>query len=129
MYSERLFFDDKSVKSPYKDPKIDAIVILIQHPIIPVNDPISNMRSKSPSPIPFLLRKYLNMELILNKKKYPNSAPKMLSLRDNGNKSYALKVHPSGTRKVVAKREMSMVSISERIVTINAEKNMKYAKK
>jgi hypothetical protein len=69
------------------------------------------------------------MKFILNKKKYPNSAPNILSLRDSGNKPETLKKIPIGTRKMVAKREMSIVSISERIVTINAEKNMKYAKK
>lgn len=48
-------------KSPYKEPRIEPIVTLIQHPIIPVNDPINKRRSKSPSPIPSLLRKYLKI--------------------------------------------------------------------
>lgn len=60
-----------------------------------------------------------------NKKKYPNSAPKTVSLSDSGNKPQALKIQPSGTRKIVVKREIIIVSISERMVTINAETNMK----
>lgn len=117
--------DKSTCNNPYTDPRIDPIVILIQQPIIPVNDPIKRIRSKSPSPMPFILRIYLKMLLIENKKKYPNNAPEMLPINDNGNNPYALITHPKGTRKIVTKREMSIVSISDRIVTINAEKNKK----
>jgi len=65
------------------------------------------------------------MLLIVNKKKYPNKAPDILPVNDNGNKPDALIIHPKGTRKIVTKREISMVSMSDRIVTINAEKNKK----
>ncbi len=62
---------------------------------------------------------------MLNKKKYPNSAPEILSRKDSGNKPQALKMQPSGAKKMVTNREISIVSISERIVTMSAEKNIK----
>ena len=62
---------------------------------------------------------------MLNKKKYPNKAPDILPVNDKGNKPYALIIHPKGTRKIVTKREMSIVSMSDRMVTIKAEKNKK----
>lgn len=99
--------------------------MLIQHPATPVNDPINKIRSKSPSPIPFILRKYLKILLIMYKKEYPKNAPKIDSVNDNGNNPYALKIQPKGTRNSVVNREISIVSASERIVTMSAEKNMK----
>ena len=75
--------------------------------------------------MPSILRTYLKKLLMVNKKKYPNKAPDILSVNDKGNKPYTLIIHPKGTRKMVTKREMSIVSMSERIVTINAEKNKK----
>jgi|SRR5579863_1570930 len=105
------------------------MVILIQHPIMPVNDPMNKRRSKSPSPIPSMFRKYLKILLIINKKEYPKIAPEILSINDSGNKSDALQIKAIGTRNSVTTREISIVSISDRMVTINAEKNIKYAKK
>ena len=49
----------------------------------------------------------------------------MLAGNDNGKRPYALKINPSGTRNSVAKREISIVSISDRMVTISAEKKIK----
>jgi hypothetical protein len=118
-------WDRIKIKNPYNEPSIDPIVTLAQHPTMPVNEPINKRRSKSPSPIPSTLRKYLKIRLIINKKEYPNNAPEILSIKDNGSKPYALIRQPQGTKKIVTKLEMSIVSISDRIVTINAEKNMK----
>jgi hypothetical protein len=65
-----LFCCDKmSVHTPYTEPSNDPMVILIQQPIIPVKDPINKRRSKSPSPIPSMLRKYLKILLMKNKKR------------------------------------------------------------
>lgn len=72
------------MNNPYKEPSIDPIVMLIQQPIIPVKDPINNIRSKSPSPIPSIFRKRLKILLMVHKKTYPNSAPVILSVNDNG---------------------------------------------
>jgi hypothetical protein len=53
----------------------------------------------------------------------------MLSISVSGNRLHTAKAKPIGTRKIVAKREISIVSLSDLMVMISAEKNMKYAKK
>lgn len=49
----------------------------------------------------------------------------MHSVSVMGNSMVALNIQLSGTRNMVTKREMSIVSMSDRMVTINAEKNTK----
>ncbi len=55
--------------------------------------------------------------------------PSALSISVIGNKFIELKSRPSGIKKSVVNREINIVSISERIVTISAEKKIKYAGK
>ena len=99
-FSKFLFWCAKRRKeSPYKEPRIDPMVILIQHPIMPVNDPMNKRRSKSPSPIPSILRKYLKILLIINKKEYPKIAPEILSISDRGNRSQALQTKANWYKK------------------------------
>ena len=53
----------------------------------------------------------------------------MLSVGVIGNQLYRLNRNAIGIRNRVVNREIRSVSISERIVMISAEKNIKYAKK
>ena len=114
---------------PQAEPKSDPINKDVHAPITPVNDPIRAIKSKSPSPIPSFLVTRVNTKAINHKNPYPNPAPKILLIGMIGIRSIKLKSNPHGISARVVQREMSIVSKSERIITISAEKKIKYPQK
>jgi|GEM_PF-4171214 len=112
--------------SPAKDAVSDPISTVIQQPIIPVNDPMKASRSRSPSPIPCFFVAAVKSRPVIQKKVYPAIAPMALWRAEMGSAFSVPRTIPTGMRKSVAKRDMSMVSISDRTVTSSAEKKMLY---
>ncbi len=53
----------------------------------------------------------------------------MLCIMVIGKKPKALRKNPTGTKNSVTNRDMSIVSISERMLTMSAEKKNAYEKK
>ncbi len=111
--------------NPVTDPITEPISKLIQHPTMPVNDPIHASKSRSPWPMPFLPVKRLNICATVNKKKQPSPVPITLSAILIGKRSNRLKSRAKGIKKSVMNLEISNVSMSERMVTTSAEKNTK----
>lgn len=116
-------------KMPHADPKREPISRDAHAPSTPVNAPINAIKSKSPSPIPCFFVIQVNTLAMDQRNIYPSAAPKILLMGTIGMRSKKLKINPTGMRARVTNREMSIVSKSERMVTMSAENKIKYPQK
>ncbi len=98
---------------------------LIQHPAIPTNDPTNASSSRSPWPMPSLLVSHKKIFDAISSVPYPNRVPARLLMSVMGNQPIHAHKKATGIKKMVTYREMSIVSRSERMLTMRAEKKIK----